>query len=54
LIIYSYKYLVEEWIMGTFNTAGQRAIMLGASIGMISVSMKILLGVERSYLGGGE
>ena len=46
--------LVEDWIMGTFNTAGQRAIILGASIGMISVSMKILLGVERSYLGGGE
>jgi hypothetical protein len=46
--------LVEEWIMGTFNTAGQRAIILGSSIGVISVSMKILLGVERSYLGGGE
>lgn len=46
--------IIEDWIMGCFNTAGQRAIMLGASIGVISVSMKILLGVERSYLGGGE
>lgn len=46
--------LIEDWVMGTFNTAGQRAIIVGAAIGMISVSMKILLGVERSYLGGGE
>lgn len=46
--------IIEEWIMGCFNTAGQRAIMLGASIGIISVSLKILLGIERSYLGGGE
>lgn len=46
--------IVEDWVMGCFNTAGQRAIMLGAAIGMVSVSMKILLGVERSYMGGGE
>jgi len=44
--------LIDKWIMGAFNTAGQRAILLGASIGVISVSLKILLGVERSYLGG--
>ncbi len=46
--------LVEDWVMGCFNTAGQRSIILGASIGIISVSMKILLGVERAYLGGGD
>lgn len=40
--------------MGGFNAAGQRAIMLGASVGLISVSLKILLGIERSYLGGTE
>jgi len=46
--------IIENWVMGCFNTAGQRAIMLGASIGIISVSLKILLGIERSYLVGGE
>lgn len=51
---YSLTILIENWVMGCFNTAGQRAIMLGASIGIISVSLKILLGVERSYLGGGD
>lgn len=44
--------LIDRWIMGSFNTAGQRAILLGASVGAISVSLKILLGIERSYLGG--
>jgi hypothetical protein len=46
--------IIEKWVMGCFNTAGQRAIIVGASIGIISVSMKILLGVERAYLGGGD
>lgn len=46
--------IVEEWIMGCFNAAGQRAILLGASIGLISVSLKILLGVERAYLGSAD
>ncbi len=46
--------IIEDWVMGCFNTAGQRAIIVGSSIGIISVSMKILLGVERAYLGGGE
>ena len=45
---------IEQFIMGGFNTAGQRAVQLGASIGLISVSLKIILGVERSYLGGGD
>lgn len=44
--------LIDKWIMGGFNTAGQRAILLGASVGVISISLKIMLGIERSYLGG--
>lgn len=43
---------IDTWMMGTFNAAGQRAILLGSTIGLISISLKILLGVERSYLGG--
>jgi hypothetical protein len=51
---YDIGVIIEDWIMGGFNAAGQRAIMLGASVGLISVSLKILLGIERSYLGGTE
>ncbi|HEY3997329.1 MAG TPA: hypothetical protein VGO93_00595 [Candidatus Xenobia bacterium] len=46
--------IIDTWVMGTFNAAGQRAILIGSSIGLISISLKILLGVERSYLGGDE
>lgn len=38
-------------IMKVFNTAGNRAIMIGIALGTASVSLKILLGVDRSYLG---
>jgi len=41
-------------IMKVINTAGNRAIMIGIALGTASVSLKILLGVDRSYLGSGE
>ena len=40
--------------MDVFNTAGNRAIMIGIALGTASVSLKILLGVDRSYLGSGD
>lgn len=46
--------LIEHWIMGSFNAAGQRAIMLGAAVGLISISLKIIMGIERSYLGSSD
>jgi hypothetical protein len=39
------------WIMNSPNLAGQRAIMIGISLGVISMSLRLLLGIERSYLG---
>jgi len=41
-------------IMQWFNTAGNRAIMIGIALGIASTSLKVLLGVDRSYLGSGE
>jgi len=41
----------KDWIMEVFNTAGQRAIMIAAALGVVSASLRILLGIERSYLG---
>ena len=45
---------ITAYIMDVFNTAGNRAIMIGIALGTASVSLKILLGVDRSYLGSGE
>lgn len=39
------------FIMSVFNTAGNRAIMIGIALGIISTSLKVLLGMDRSYLG---
>lgn len=51
----SLVFLTPDWlkdrIMNIFNTAGQRAILIGASLGVVSTSLRILLGIERSYLG---
>lgn len=41
------------WIMNIPNTAGQRGIIIGASLGSIALALRILLGIERSYMGRG-
>ncbi|MEA2095688.1 MAG: hypothetical protein U9P73_03195 [Candidatus Cloacimonadota bacterium] len=43
---------ISEFIMTFPTTAGQRAIMIGAGLGIIGSSLRIILGIERSYLGG--
>jgi hypothetical protein len=42
------------WIMNSPNLAGQRAIIIGIGLGVISMSLRLILGVERSYLGGDD
>ena len=45
---------VSLTIMSVFNTAGNRGIMIGIALGIASTSLKVLLGIDRSYLGSGE
>ncbi len=42
---------MTEWIMNNMNTAGMRAITIGIALGIMSTSLKVLLGVDRSYIG---
>ncbi len=39
------------WIMKSPNLAGQRAILVGIGLGVIAMSLRIILGIERGYLG---
>ncbi len=46
--------LISEWIMQVPNLAGQRAVMIGAAMGMVATALRMIFGIERSYLGGAE
>jgi hypothetical protein len=43
---------LSNWIMAVPNLAGQRTIMIGISLGIVSTSLRLILGIERAHLGG--
>ncbi len=45
---------VSDWVMNVLNTAARRGIIIGISLGGIATSIKIIFGIERAYLGGGD
>jgi hypothetical protein len=45
-----------EWVMDNPNGAAQSGIIIGAALGAASMAIRVILGIERGYLGlgGGE
>jgi hypothetical protein len=43
-----------SWIMNIPTSAGMRAVNIGAALGAIGVGFRMILGLERGHLGGGE
>ncbi|GAB4325167.1 MAG: hypothetical protein Kow0074_18650 [Candidatus Zixiibacteriota bacterium] len=43
---------VADWVLHVPALAAKRAILIGIGLGMISTSLKVILGLERTYLGG--
>ena len=42
---------INTYVMGGFNVAVQRGIIIGAALGAASMSLRIILGIERTYMG---
>lgn len=42
---------INSYIMGGANVAVQRGIIIGAALGAASMSLRIILGIERTYMG---
>ncbi|RME28012.1 MAG: hypothetical protein D6800_04375 [Candidatus Zixiibacteriota bacterium] len=44
---------LNTYVMNGFNLAVQRGIIIGAALGAASMSLRIMLGIERTYMGRG-
>jgi hypothetical protein len=45
---------LTQVILDVPQKAGNRAIMIGIALGIVSTSLKVILGVDRSYLGSAD
>lgn len=45
---------IQQWIMDVPQNAAKRAILIGAAMGVMATGLRVILGIERAYLGGGD
>ncbi len=44
---------LSNWLMNVPNLAAQRAVIMGIGLGMVATALKVVLGIERNYMGKG-
>jgi hypothetical protein len=45
---------VSEWLLNYPSTGAQRGVQFGIVMSGVAVSLRIIFGIERTYMGGGE
>ena len=45
---------VSSWLLNVPNNAVQRGIMLGVILSQVAIGVRIIFGIERTYMGGGD
>jgi hypothetical protein len=48
-----YMAKASSWLMNVPNLAAQRAIIIGIGLGIVATALKVILGIERGYMGKG-
>ncbi len=43
---------IQDWIMNFPQNAAKRAILIGAALGVMATGLRVILGIERTYLSG--
>ena len=43
---------LQQWIMDNPQNAAKRAVLMGAAMGVMATGLRVILGIERSYLSG--
>jgi hypothetical protein len=44
----------SDWLFNVPNAAAQRGILLGVILSQIAIAVRIIFGIERTYMGGGD